>query len=853
VVPVRFNRETPDQICLFIIKIISMETRELTENELKTRFSNEPVTLIQNILDNLYFIQGKSTDLASDIDWYMAVAYTVRDRLMKNWLESIHVIRDKRTKLVAYLSAEFLVGPHLGNALINLDMYGEMQEATQKLGVDLRRLIDIEEEPGLGNGGLGRLAACFIDSLSTLAVPAIGYGIRYEFGLFEQRIRDGWQFEVTDKWLRFGNPWEIVRPELFFNIKFGGRTEHYTDPEGRYKVKWIPGFEVKGIAYDTPVPGYKNNVVNFLRLWKSEAVESFDFESFNRGDYYGAVDEKVYSETISKVLYPNDEPMAGKRLRLSQQYFFVSCSIQDCLRLHTLRGLDIDQLPGSMALQLNDTHPSIAVAELMRILIDEHELDWDRAWRITRETLAYTNHTLLPEALEKWSLGLFANTLPRHLEIIYEINSRFLSALHNEFNGDDHLSRRLSIIDEEGEKHVRMANLACIGSHRVNGVSQLHGELVRGQLFSDFYRMEPDKFIGITNGVTPRRWLKLYSPELSDLISSKIGDGWIVRMEDELKRLVSAADDPGFQQAWRGVKQQYKTELCDYMRKFSNARFRVDSIFDILVKRIHEYKRQHLAVLHIIHLYNMIKKDPGLAITPRTFIFAGKAAPGYHMAKLIIKLIHSVGEVVNNDKAVDGRLTVVFYPDFSVKSSEWIYRAADLSEQISTAGKEASGTGNMKFMFNGALTIGTMDGANVEIMEAVGRENFFLFGSTVEDIRELKKNGYRPFDVCQSNSALREVIDRLQSGEFSGGDRSLFSPLVDSLLGQDPYFVLQDFQAYVECQQRVSTAFLDSAAWTRASILNTARSGYFSSDRSMREYCERVWKIAVPAAQRRTL
>ncbi|HTQ28713.1 MAG TPA: glycogen/starch/alpha-glucan phosphorylase, partial [Puia sp.] len=614
-----------------------------------------------------------------------------------------------------------------------------------------------------------------------------------------------------------------------------------------------PGFEVKGIAYDTPVPGYKNNVVNFLRLWKSEAVESFDFESFNRGDYYGAVDEKVYSETISKVLYPNDEPMAGKRLRLSQQYFFVSCSIQDCLRLHTLRGLDIDQLPGSMALQLNDTHPSIAVAELMRILIDEHELDWDRAWRITRETLAYTNHTLLPEALEKWSLGLFANTLPRHLEIIYEINSRFLSALHNEFNGDDHLSRRLSIIDEEGEKHVRMANLACIGSHRVNGVSQLHGELVRGQLFSDFYRMEPDKFIGITNGVTPRRWLKLYSPELSDLISSKIGDGWIVRMEDELKRLVSAADDPGFQQAWRGVKQQYKTELCDYMRKFSNARFRVDSIFDILVKRIHEYKRQHLAVLHIIHLYNMIKKDPGLAITPRTFIFAGKAAPGYHMAKLIIKLIHSVGEVVNNDKAVDGRLTVVFYPDFSVKSSEWIYRAADLSEQISTAGKEASGTGNMKFMFNGALTIGTMDGANVEIMEAVGRENFFLFGSTVEDIRELKKNGYRPFDVCQSNSALREVIDRLQSGEFSGGDRSLFSPLVDSLLGQDPYFVLQDFQAYVECQQRVSTAFLDSAAWTRASILNTARSGYFSSDRSMREYCERVWKIAVPAAQRRTL
>ncbi|MBZ5859371.1 glycogen/starch/alpha-glucan phosphorylase [Flavihumibacter profundi] len=804
---------------------------------------NQVAQLEKDILENLYSIQGKSRDLATTNDWYMAVAYTVRNRLMKNWIDTLHGLMDKEVKLVGYLSAEFLVGPHLGNALINLGIYDEVKEATQRLGLDLRQLMDIEEEPGLGNGGLGRLAACFIDSLTTLKVPAIGYGIRYEFGLFEQQIRDGWQFEVTDKWLRFGNPWEIARTELSFTVKIGGHTEHYTDEMGLYSARWIPEIEVKGVAYDTPVPGYQNNKVNFLRLWKSEAIESFDFEAFNRGDYSKAVDEKVYSENIGKVLYPNDEPLAGRRLRLSQQYFFVSCSIQDVLRLHELRGLPIDQLPDSMALQLNDTHPSIAVAELMRILIDEKQVDWDRAWRITKNTFAYTNHTLLPEALEKWPLSLFASLLPRHLEIIYEINSRSLAEVKSLYPGDDHIARSLSIIDEEGEKYVRMAHLACVGSHMVNGVSDLHADLLKKDVMRDFYNMTPEKFIGITNGVTPRRWLKLYSPGLSSLISDKIGEGWLTHMEDEIIKLEPLADDPAFQQKWQETKRTYKNELSIQVSRMSGVRIDPASMFDVMVKRIHEYKRQHLNVFHIIHLYNRIKKNPGLDIVPRTFIFGGKAAPGYHMAKLIIKLIHSVGEVVNNDGDVDGRLKVIFFPDFNVKSSEWVYRSADLSEQISTAGKEASGTGNMKFSMNGALTIGTMDGANIEIMDAAGKENFFLFGLTVEDIQALRKTGYRPFDLYQNDEDLREIIDRLQSGEFSRGDKHLFKPLVDSLLGNDPYFVLQDFHSYADCQQNISNAFLDRSHWTRMSILNVARMGKFSSDRSIREYCNKIWNV----------
>jgi glycogen phosphorylase len=822
----------------------SIEDKKLvTLNTASEKIIDQVSILKKEILDNLYYIQGKSNDLATTNDWYMAVAYTVRSRLMKNWIDSLHGLMDKKIKLVGYLSAEFLMGPHLGNALINLGILEDVKKATISLGLDLRQLMDIEEEPGLGNGGLGRLAACFLDSMTTLGVPAIGYGIRYEFGLFEQRIRDGWQFEVTDKWLRLGNPWEIARPELTFNVKIGGHTESHTNELGMNCVRWIPNIEVKGVAYDTPVPGYQNEKINFLRLWKSEAVESFDFEAFNRGDYLKAVDEKIYSENIGKVLYPNDEGTEGKRLRLSQQYFFVSCSIQDVLRLHELRGLSIDELPESIALQLNDTHPSIAVAELMRILVDEKQIDWERAWRITKNTFAYTNHTLLPEALEKLPLGLFSSLLPRHLEIIYEINSRFLAEVKNLYPGDDLIVRNLSIIDEQGQRYIRMAHLACIGSHMVNGVSDLHAELLKKDVLRDFNKLDAGKIIGITNGVTPRRWLKLYSPGLSALISEQIGDGWITHMENELVQLESVADDRSFQEKWYDIKRGYKNEISNQILRMSGIRVNPASLFDIMVKRIHEYKRQHLNIFHIIHLYNVIKKNPGMDIMPRTFIFGGKAAPGYHMAKLIIKLIHSVGEVVNGDKDVNGRLNVIFFPDFSVKSSEWVYRSADLSEQISTAGKEASGTGNMKFSMNGALTVGTMDGANIEIMDAVGKENFFLFGITVEEIQALHKSGYKPYDLYQNDPDLKEIVDRILSGEFSRGDKKMFKPLIDSLLGYDPYFVLQDFRSYVLCQQNISSSFRNRSNWTKMSILNTARMGRFSSDRSIREYCDKIWKI----------
>jgi starch phosphorylase len=805
------------------------------------RLSIQPAVLERDILESLYYVQGKTKNLATLHDWYMAVAFTVRCLLMNNWIDTLHNLREKKDKIVGYLSAEFLMGPHLGNALINLGALAEFDQATRNLGVDLRQLMDIEEEPGLGNGGLGRLAACFLDSLTTLRIPAIGYGIRYEFGLFEQQIKDGWQHEVTDKWLKNGNPWEIERPELTFRVKLGGHTESYLNEHGHYSVRWIPGVEVKGIAYDTAVPGYKNNTVNLLRLWKSEAVESFDFEAFNQGNYLKAVEEKIYSENIGKVLYPNDESEQGKRLRLSQQYFFVSCSIQDILRMHEMRGLAIEDLGDAVALQLNDTHPAIGVAELMRILIDEKQLPWDPAWKITKNTFGYTNHTLLPEALEKWPVKLFEMLLPRHLQIIYEINSRFLAEIRTEHPNDGGLISNLSIIDEGGERYVRMAHLACIGSHSVNGVSALHSELLKREVMRDFYDLDPEKFISITNGVTPRRWLKLYNPELSDLISEKIGEQWITKMEDQLIALEQFAGDVTFQEKWREIKRDHKNEFALHFSRIGRLNIDPNSMFDIMVKRIHEYKRQHLKVFHIIHLYNQIKKDPGAGIVPRTFIFGGKAAPGYYLAKLIIRLIHGVGEVVNKDADVAGRLQVVFCPDFSVKTSEWVYRAVDLSEQISMAGKEASGTGNMKFAMNGGLTIGTMDGANIEIMEAVGGDNFFLFGLTVEEIRDLRQKGYHPYSLYQNDGDIREVIDRIQSGDFSNGDKMLFRPLIDSVLGYDPYLVLQDFRSYVDCQQKASDAFKDQPGWTKMSILNVARAGIFSSDRSIREYCKMIW------------
>jgi starch phosphorylase len=814
-----------------------------------TRTGLSPDTLARALRDSLYYTQGRMPEVATPYDWYAALAFTVRDRLLQRWIKTVYTLMQQDTRVVSYLSAEFLMGPHLGNALINLGIYEETRQAVSQLGLDLNDLLQQEEEPGLGNGGLGRLSACFLDSLATLEIPAIGYGIRYEFGIFDQVIRDGWQVERTDKWLRYGNPWEIARPEISCDIGLEGHTETYHDPDGSLRVRWVPGRLVKGVAYDTPVLGYRVNTANLLRLWKAEATESFDFEAFNVGDYFGAVDEKIASETITKVLYPNDEPDQGKRLRLAQQYFFVSCSLQDMIRIHLQTGNRLETFADAWAAQLNDTHPSIAVAELMRLLVDEHLMEWDRAWDITRSTCAYTNHTLLPEALEKWPLPLFQRLLPRHLEIIYEINRRFLDEVRVRFPGDDQRLARLSLIDESGEKHVRMAHLASVGSHAINGVAALHSDLLKQTVLRDFYELEPERFQNVTNGVTPRRWMVLSNPRIAALITGKIEESWVSNMERDLPRLEQWAEDPAFQQEWRQVKRANKADLAGLIQERTGVAVDPDSLFDIQVKRLHEYKRQHLNVLHIVTLYNRIKRNPGSDITPRTFIFGGKAAPGYFMAKLIIKLITSVAEVVNGDPEVAGRIKVVFFPDFNVKNSQPIYPAADLSEQISTAGKEASGTGNMKFTMNGALTIGTLDGANVEIHAEVGAENFFLFGHTVAEVEELKAKGYHPRHFYESNTELREAVDRIAAGHFSGGDGGLFKPLVDALIHTDEYMLLADYGSYLDCQQRVSQAFRDRPRWTRMSILNTARSGKFSSDRSIRDYCERIWKVKpVPVA-----
>jgi glycogen phosphorylase len=796
------------------------------------------------ILDHLRYHQAIPLEYAARQDWYMALALAVRDRMLDRYMETLHAVTASQAerRIVAYLSAEFLTGPHLGNNLLCLGMQETAEDAVTGLGQNLADLIEQEEEPGLGNGGLGRLAACYMDSLATLGVPAIGYGIRYEFGIFDQAIRDGWQVEVTDKWLRFGNPWEIARPEISISVPFGGRTEHSRDEQGRLRVKWIPATLVKGVPYDTIVPGYLRATANLLRLWRAEAVESFDFDAFNLGDYYRAVSEKIWSETISKVLYPNDEPEAGKHLRLQQQFFFVSCSLQDMIRVHRMFRRPLEDFASYWAVQMNDTHPSIAVAELMRLLVDEHGLDWDKAWTITQETCAYTNHTLLSEALEKWPLPLFGQLLPRHLEIIFEINQRFLDDVRRRCPGDDGLIRRLSIIDESGDKSVRMAHLASVGSHSINGVAALHTELLKETVLRDFHAVYPHRIVNVTNGVTPRRWIALSNPQLAALISDRIGDRWLSSLEEELIRLEPLADQVEFQAAWRAVKAGNKRRLAEVIKGRVGIEVDPQSLFDIQVKRLHEYKRQHLNALYLVTEYLRLKGG-GVPGPPRTVIFGGKAAPGYRMAKLIIRLIHGVAAVINADIHVSEVLKVVFIPDFNVKNAQPIYPAADLSEQISTAGKEASGTGNMKFAMNGALTIGTLDGANVEIRDAVGPGNFFLFGLTAREVVHRKANGYRPREVYESNPDLRATIDLIASGAFSNGDRDLFRPLVDSLLTHDDYLLLADFQAYVDCQARVSETYRNQDAWTRMSIINSARVGRFSSDRSIRDYCRDIWQV----------
>jgi starch phosphorylase len=797
----------------------------------------------QAILDNLVCIQGRFAPVSTRNDYYLAVAYAVRDRILARWAKTAHTYYDKASRTICYLSAEFLLGPLLENNMVNLGIYEDVKQTVEELGLDFHELINQEEEPGLGNGGLGRLAACYLDSLATLNIPTIGYGIRYEFGIFTQEIRDGWQEEVADQWLRKGNPWEVARPEIVYDIPFGGYTEGRYDESGRQCVLWIPDHQVQGVAYDTMITGYDSNTVIMLRLFKAEATTSFDFRSFNIGDYYGAVHDKIGSENLTKVLYPNDEPLAGRQLRLMQQFFFVSCALQDMIRIYLQREKTLDRFHEKYAIQLNDTHPAIGVAELMRLLIDLYGMGWDEAWEITKNTFCYTNHTLLPEALEKWAVPLFQVILPRHLEIIYEINRRFLDDVRKNYPGDDGMIQRLSLIEEGGDRYVRMANLACVGGQKINGVARMHTDLLRELVLSDFSRISPEKFANVTNGVTPRRFMVVSNPPLATLISDQIGDGWIKDLS-QLDKLETCVNDLSFLDRWQAVKRHNKQLLSEIIRKRTGIVVDPDSLFDIHVKRIHEYKRQHLNVLHVITLYHRILNGLTKDMPPRTVIFGGKAAPGYFMAKLIIKLIHSIAEVINNDPGAENLLKIVFLPNYSVKNAHRVYPAADLSEQISTAGKEASGTGNMKFSMNGALTIGTLDGANVEIREEVGAENFFLFGLTAEEVTQKKRNGYRPQDAIAAHDGLREAIELIESGLFSRGEREMFQPLTRTIREHDEYMLCTDYPSYIGCQEQVGRTYLKQKDWLCMSVLNVARMGKFSSDRAIREYCEHIWRIS---------
>lgn len=798
--------------------------------------------LKQALIDNLFYVLGRFPEVATPLECYLAAAYTVRDRMLERWIRSAQAYKRGGARTVCYLSAEYLPGPHLGKNLLNLGIFEVAREAWGELGLDLSQLLEMEEEPGLGSGGLGRLAACFMDSLATLRIPAIGYGIRYEFGIFDQRIEDGWQVEQTDAWLKDGNPWELVRPKLRFPVLYGGHTEIYRD-DGHQRVRWVPEMVVNGVACDTPIMGYGAANANLLRLWKAEACESFDFQAFNSGDYYGAVNQKIRAENLSKVLYPNDEPEAGKELRLRQQFLLVTCSLQDMIRLHLGTLGSLERFQEKFVVQLNDTHPALAIPELMRLLVDVHHLDWDPAWEITRHTFAYTNHTLLPEALETWSVDLFGRLLPRHLEIVYEINRRFLDEVRIRYLGDEERVVRMSLVDETRGRRVRMAHLATVGSFAVNGVAELHSQLLGTTVLKDFHDLWPERFHNVTNGVTPRRFILASNPRLTALLSEQCGGDTWLRDLMALRVLESRAEDPGFQEAWRRVKNAAKAELGRWLRTQTGLLPDPHSLFDIQAKRIHEYKRQHLNLLHIISLYRRLKANPNLELAPRTFIFAGKAAPGYFMAKLIIKLVHAVGEVINRDPQVNGSLRVAFLPDFNVKNGQRLYPAADLSEQISLAGKEASGTGNMKFAMNGALTIGTLDGANVEIRAEIGPENFFLFGLTAPEVVKLQVQAYRPRDFYEGDPELKAIIDLIDSGLFAHGDKELFRPLTRNLLEQDSFMVLADFRAYADRQAEVCQIWRQPAVWERRSILTVARMGKFSSDRAIHEYSQKIWQV----------
>ena len=782
---------------------------------------------------------------ATRMDHFISLALSVRDHLVNRWLQTQQSYYENDVKRVYYLSMEFLIGRLLTNNLINLGIYDEYKLALDELGHDIHELEETEVEAGLGNGGLGRLAACFLDSIASLGIPGYGYGIRYEFGIFHQKIIRGYQVETADNWLRMGNPWEIPRPRSLVPVEFYGRVESTPNSKGAMKYQWVDTQNVMAMAHDIPVPGYKNDTVNNLRLWSARSSRELELEHFQAGDYFQAVQNKHESEIISKVLYPADHNQLGKELRFKQEYFFVSASLSDIIRQYKKAHTSFDTFSDKVAIQLNDTHPALAIAELMRILIDLEKVSWDKAWEITTNTFAFTNHTILPEAMEKWSIDLFRRVLPRHLDIIFQINQQFMNQVQERYHGDMGKMNRMSLIEENHTKYIRMAHLSIIGSHSINGVAELHSSILKEKVFSDFHEMFPRRFNNKTNGVTPRRWLKACNPELSKLITEYIGDSW-VRDLSEIKKLQNHIDDSQLIDRWKKIKTYNKKQLAKYIQ--DSLSFEVDptSLFETQIKRIHEYKRQVLSVLHAIALYNRMRSNPEGFKTQRTILFSGKAAPGYAMAKLIIKFINSVADIINADSSLQGKLKVVFLPNYSVTLAEKIIPASDLSVQISTAGMEASGTGNMKLALNGALTVGTLDGANIEIMEEVGNENIFIFGLNADEVMEKKQSGYNPREVYMQNAELKAVLDMVQQGFFSGPQGNLFQPILENLLDHgDPYMILADFQSFCDIQEKIGNAYLDIDTWTRKSIINVSRMGKFSSDRSIKEYAKDIWNVPV--------
>ncbi len=803
---------------------------------------SDPKAIQRSVSNHLVYTIGKDPLTATDHDWMMAFSHVVRDRLIERWMETQRSYYIHDTKRVYYLSMEFLIGRTLLNSLLNMDIHNACSEALNKLGIELEQLRMLEHDAALGNGGLGRLAACFLDSMASLNIPGYGYGIRFEYGMFRQKIEDGQQVELPENWLTQGNPWEFPRPEVSYRIRFGGRVMEYQDQTGRRHFDWIEGDVVRAQAYDTPIPGFHNDSVNNLRLWSAKAYEDFDLNRFNLGEYTDAVVGKTHSENISKVLYPNDTSTMNKLLRLKQQYFFVCASLKDILRRFFIDHDDLSELPDKVAIQLNDTHPAVAIPELMRLLMDKHQLEWQPAWEITTRVFSYTNHTLLPEALETWPVQIFEQLLPRHLQLIYEINRRFLLMLGHLNPGDMDLLRRLSIVDDSGERRIRMAHLAIVGSHRVNGVSALHSKLLQEKTFKDFHRYFPNKIVNVTNGITPRRWLYLSNRRLANLITEAIGPDWVQDL-DQLKNLEPLAEDSAFREKFAQIKRQNKEHLADKVGYYLEREIDPASLFDVQVKRIHEYKRQLLNLMRAIDIYNRLTDNREQNFVPRTIIFGGKAAPGYSMAKLIIRLINDVADVIDNDPAVSDRLKILFIPNYDVTTASDIIPAAELSQQISTAGMEASGTGNMKLALNGALTMGTMDGANVEMREHIGVDNIFIFGLTTGDIERLNGSGYHPRRLYETNDTLRRVIDMIANGYFSPEEPDRYRAITDSLLNVDHFKILADFQAYLDISDQADQIYLDPERWNRMAVLNTARMGYFSSDRTIQEYAQKVWDV----------